>query len=96
LLIEWTPDGRDYRVLAEPPDEDFDRGLSTIRLVLSAYEDPQTASEILRHWPPDSAPPSRAALHRWLARAVERRLLSYQVHQPKKRPLSVRPASSRT
>src|SRR5712692_10245743 len=36
LLIEWTPDGADYRVLADAPDEDFDRGWSAIRLVLSA------------------------------------------------------------
>jgi hypothetical protein len=76
MLIEWTPDGRDYRLLDESPDEDFDRGLSTIHLIPSACEDPQTASEILRHWPPDSPPPSRATLHRSLARAVERRLLS--------------------
>jgi AAA domain len=87
LLIEWTPDGRDYRVLTDPPDEDFDRGLSTIRLILSAYEEaPQTASEILRHWPPDCAPPSRATLHRWLARAVERRLLSYQTTNRRNAP----------
>jgi len=75
LLIEWTPDGTDYRVAAEPPDEDFERGWSAIRLILSDFEAPQTASEILRTWPPNSAPPSRATLHRWLARAVERRLL---------------------
>jgi hypothetical protein len=75
LLIEWTPDGADYRVLADPPDEDFDRAWQAIRLVLSDLEDPQTAAEILRAWPPDSPPPSRATLHRWLARAVERQLV---------------------
>jgi hypothetical protein len=42
---------------------------------LSDFEDPQTASEILRNWPPNSPPPSRATLHRWLARAVERQLV---------------------
>src|SRR5207245_10024560 len=75
LLIEWTADGADYRVLADQPDEDFDRGWQAIRLVLSDFEDPQTASEILYAWPPDSPPPSRATLHRWLARAVERQFV---------------------
>jgi hypothetical protein len=73
-LIEWTADGGDYQVLAETPDAEFDRGWSTIRRVLAEWEDPQTAA-ILRHWPADSAPPSRATLHRWVARALERRLL---------------------
>jgi hypothetical protein len=75
LLIEWTADGADYRVLAEPPDEDFERGWSAIRLVLSARGAPQTAAEILRSWPAAAAPPSRATLYRWLARAVERQLV---------------------
>jgi hypothetical protein len=75
LLIEWTPDGADYRVIADPPDEEFDRGWEAMRLVLSEFEDPQSAAEILRNWPPDSPPPSRATLHRWLARGVERGLL---------------------
>jgi hypothetical protein len=56
LLIEWTADGADYRVLAEPPDEGFERGWSAIRRVLSAWEAPQTAAEILRTWPATSAP----------------------------------------
>jgi hypothetical protein len=60
LLIEWTADGADYRVLAEPPDEDFERGWSAIRRVLSAREVPQTAAEILRTWPPTSPPPPAA------------------------------------
>jgi hypothetical protein len=75
LLIEWTADGADYRVLPDMPDADFERGWSAIRQVLSDVEDPQTAAEILRAWPPDTAPPSRATLHRWLARAVERGLV---------------------
>jgi hypothetical protein len=75
LVIEWAADGADYRVLADAPDEDFERGWSAIRLALSAFEEPQTAAEILRGWPPDSPPPSRATLHRWLARAVERQLV---------------------
>jgi hypothetical protein len=78
LLIEWVPDGQDYRVLEEPPDEEFERGLAAIRVVLSDFEDPQTAPVILREWPPYSAPPSRATLHRWLARAVEQRLLCWE------------------
>jgi hypothetical protein len=86
LLIEWTADGADYRVLAEPPDEDFERGWSAIRRVLSAREAPQTAAEILRTWPPTSPPPSRATLHRWLARAVQRRLLRCEATKRRNAP----------
>jgi hypothetical protein len=75
LLIEWLPDAADYRVLAEPLDEEFERGWSAIHVALSEFEDPQTAAQILRAWPANSPPPSRATLHRWLARAVERELL---------------------
>jgi hypothetical protein len=78
LFIELAADGSDYRVIPEPPDDDFDRAWSAIRMILSNSEDPQTAAEIQRAWPPNSAPPSRATLHRWLARAVDRGLLSFQ------------------
>jgi hypothetical protein len=71
-LIEWTADGTDYQVLAETGDGEFDRGWSALRRVLSAVEGPQTAAAILRQWPADAPPPSRATLHRWLARAVQR------------------------
>jgi hypothetical protein len=69
-IIEWTADGTDYQVLAETLDVEFERGWPAIRQVLSDFDDPQTAAAILRHWPADSPPPSRATLHRWLARAV--------------------------
>ncbi len=80
LLIEWAPDCTDYAVLRETPDDDFLRGWSAIRRVLS---EPSTAAEMLRSWPADSAPPSRATLHRWLAAAVDRRLLSYEASERK-------------
>jgi hypothetical protein len=86
LAIEWAEDGADYRVLAEAPDEDFERGWAAIRLILSEFEDPQTAADILRAWPPDSAPPSRATLHRWLARAVERQLLGCEASERRNAP----------
>jgi hypothetical protein len=86
LLIEWTADGTDYRVVTDPPDEDFERGWSAIRLVLSDFEDPQTAAEILRAWPPASPPPSRATLHRWLARAVERQLVCCEASNRRNAP----------
>jgi hypothetical protein len=86
LLIEWTADGADYRVLAEPPDEDFERGWPAIRLILSAREAPQTAADILRTWPPTSPPPSRATLHRWLARAVERQLVRCEATKRRNAP----------
>jgi AAA domain len=86
LLIEWTADGADYRVLTDPPDEDFERGWSAIRRVLSAGEAPQTAAEILRAWPATSAPPSRATLPRWLARAVQRQLVCCEATQRRNAP----------
>jgi hypothetical protein len=90
LLIEWTPDGKDYRVLPEPADEDFDRGWSAIRPILSDSDAPQTASAILSTWPPNSAPPSRATLHRWFARAVERQLLYYEATNRRNAPYRYR------
>jgi len=85
-LIEWTPDGRDYLVLDETIDVVFDRGWSTIRRVLSELEPPQTAAAILRHWPVDCEPPSRATLYRWLARAVERGWLCAEAGEHRKAP----------
>jgi hypothetical protein len=86
LLIEWTADGADYHVLADPPDEEFQRGWSAIHAILSDFEDPQTAADILRAWPPDSPPPSRATLHRWLARAVERQLVECEASDRRNAP----------
>jgi hypothetical protein len=75
LLFEWLPARRDYRLLTEPPDDDFARGWSALRLVFSASPVPLARPAILDRWPPASAPPSRATLARWLARAVELGLL---------------------
>jgi hypothetical protein len=86
LIIEWTADGADYQVLAETSDGEFDRGWSALRRVLSDFEDPQTAAAILRHWPADSPPPSRATLHRWLARAVQRQLLCSEASKRRNAP----------
>jgi hypothetical protein len=85
-LIEWTADGRDYVVLAETCDGEFDRGWSAIREVLAASEGPQTAAAILRSWPADCPPPSRATLHRWLARAVERQGLCWEASSRRNAP----------
>jgi hypothetical protein len=85
-IIEWTADGRDYLVLPETFDADFERGWSAIRMVLADLEGPQTAATILRHWPADAPPPSRATLHRWLARAVEHQLLGWQASNRRNAP----------
>jgi hypothetical protein len=85
-LIEWTADGGDYQVLAETSDGEFDRGWSALRGVLSEVEGPQTAAAILRHWPADSPPPSRATLHRWLARAVQRQWLCWEASNRRNAP----------
>lgn len=78
--------GADYRFLADPPDDDFERAWQAIRLVLPDFEDPQAASEILHTWPPNSPPPSRATLHRWFARAVERQLVCCEATKRRNAP----------
>jgi hypothetical protein len=85
-VIEWAPDGRGYRVLDETIDGAFDRGWSAIRRVLSESEGPQSAAAILRDWPTDSPPPSRATLYRWLARTVERQWLRVEASQRRNAP----------
>jgi hypothetical protein len=77
LLFEWLPAQRDYRLLTEPPDDDFARGWSALRLVFTASPMPLGRPAIFERWPPAYAPPSRATLARWLARAVEHGLLLY-------------------
>jgi AAA domain len=85
-LIEWTADGGDYRVLAETLDVAFERGWSAIREVLSDLAEPQTAAAILRQWPAYVPPPSRATLHRWLARAVELHWLRWEASHRRSAP----------
>jgi hypothetical protein len=85
-IIEWTADGADYLVLPDTIDVTFDRAWSTIRRILTGFKDPQSAAAILRKWPPDSPPPSRASLHRWLAHAVERQLLACEASDRKNAP----------
>jgi hypothetical protein len=85
-VIEWTSDGRDYRILDETIDVAFDRGWSAIRRVLSELEPPQTAAAILRYWPADCSPPSRATLYRWLAQAVERQWLYMEAGEHRNAP----------
>jgi hypothetical protein len=93
LVIEWTADGRDYQVLPETTDVEFERAWSLIRQVLSDSEDAQAAAEILRRWPPASSPPSRATLHRWLGRGVERGWLSCEANSRRNAPYRYRLAN---
>jgi hypothetical protein len=85
-VIEWTADGRDYRILDETIDAAFDRGWSAIRQVLSEFEEPQSAAAILRNWPVSSPPPSRATLYRWLGQAVERQWLRMEAGKRRNAP----------
>jgi hypothetical protein len=77
LILEWLPDQHDYRLLTEPPDDDFARAWATLSLAFSGVDTPLTRADILDRWPPGSPPPSAATLSRWLARAVELGLLHY-------------------
>jgi hypothetical protein len=86
LVFEWNADAHDYRVLPDTLDPEFDRGWSAIRRVLVDFEDPQPAAMILRNWPADSPPPSRATLHRWLARAVEHQWLACETSERRNAP----------
>jgi hypothetical protein len=72
------------------PVEEFDRGWSALRRVLSASDAPQTAAEILRIWPPDAPPASRATLHRWLTRTVERQVVRCEATNRRNAPYRYR------
>jgi hypothetical protein len=72
LLMELTPDGTDYRVIAEaPPEEDQAVLPEALRLLLDGAPHKLTRQEILDGWLPDFLPaPDGSTLTRWLLRAV--------------------------
>ena len=68
------------RVVFEVPDGE---ALKLFELLL-------TAAAILRHWPAEAVPPSRATLHRWLAGAVERGWLCWEADDRRNAPYRYR------
>jgi hypothetical protein len=73
-VIELEPDGRDYSVVEDVGDEEFQQGWEMMHLVLSEAIEKLTRPQIVKKWPAPR-PPSEVTLWRWLERAVERRLV---------------------
>jgi len=71
LVIEWTADGVDYRVLAPSGEPDFENGWPVLQALLENAEDVMTRRAILRAWPDSAAAPAKLTLWKWLSRALE-------------------------
>jgi len=70
LLIELTPAGNGYTVLAATADDDaLAPAFDTLRVLLLQSETPLTRDELRQAWPPHQPPPTRTTLWRWLTRA---------------------------
>jgi hypothetical protein len=74
LVMELHQDGRDYAVLADAPDEEFDQALELVQHVLSSSYNKLTRQQILKNWPRRPRP-NDGTLWRWLTRAVEQRVI---------------------
>jgi hypothetical protein len=71
LVIEWTPDGADYRSLGTSAELDYEHGWPLLHAILDQSEGPLTRREILRRWPDSTVSPSGLTLWKWLGRAVQ-------------------------
>jgi hypothetical protein len=76
-LMELNEAGTDYRVL-DPSGDDFPDRWLKLRAILAQADQPLTRQQILSLWPEDAAPPSDAALYRWLTRATALGLLTHE------------------
>jgi hypothetical protein len=75
-VIEWLPDGSDYRSLGTSAELDYEHGWPLLQAILEASEGPLTRRLILERWPEAAPAPARLTLWRWLRRAVaEHRVL---------------------
>jgi hypothetical protein len=71
LVIELTPDGRDYAAVGDAgPLALDDGGWPVLLRVLADAGEPLTRPEVLAGWPADCRRPDPATVWRWLARAV--------------------------
>jgi hypothetical protein len=74
LVIEWTADGSDYLAHGSFLEEEFARHWHALRAVMAEAPHKLSRAELLRRWP-NSRPPDRLTLRRWLERAVSQGLL---------------------
>jgi hypothetical protein len=70
MLIELSPDGRDYSRLPDTTD-DFHENWETVLQVLANSPTPMTRQEIRAGWPPEQARPHDSTLWRWLDKAMQ-------------------------
>jgi hypothetical protein len=75
LVIELTPDGRDYLCLGDFEAAEFTASWEILRTVLDSADRKWTRREILRAWPRTRPAPTGITLWRWLDRAITLRLL---------------------
>jgi hypothetical protein len=80
VLMELSPDGTDYRVIADTADATDDLAAplpEALRLLLEGARGKLTRQQILDGWLPDFRPaPDAGTLCRWLQRAVEAGVVS--------------------
>ena len=74
LVIEWTPDGTDYRNLGTFQEDEFASNWQTLHALLAEAPRKVTRQEMREQWPSEDAPPA-SSLTRWLERAAAEGLL---------------------
>ena len=85
LLVELNPEGTDYSVVSEPPQEDgFEASWDVLPLVLDDAPEKLTRLDILGEWPADFDKPSVSNLGKWLARVVEGRADPFRYWLPER------------
>jgi hypothetical protein len=75
LVIEWTPDGTDYKPLGDMADEEFHEHWLQLAVFFASAPGKLTRQELRALWPTGRGSPSDATLWRWLERAVAENLL---------------------
>lgn len=71
LVIELTPDGKDYVSLGDDLGHEFEDNWKVLAGVLEDATRKLTRADILAQWPADFFKPSAVELWRWLDRAVK-------------------------
>lgn len=71
LVIEWSPDGKDYASLGDFAELDRNAGWPVLMGVLEDADRKLTKQQIRKQWPADYACPSDVTLWRWLESAVK-------------------------
>jgi hypothetical protein len=76
VLLELSPDGMDYRVVADPPEESYEQSWPQLQSVFAEASEPLTRQKVHKYWPPDFDTPSLRTITRWLERSVKENRLT--------------------